>query len=99
MMGDAGNLQEVVATTVTMEVETATVIKEPMTMTTKVLAMPHVDAAEDHQAAGAVGRQEMDRVVTRAMDSELQDDVDAIRPVTPSRRSRIGLEQRANSLS
>jgi hypothetical protein len=100
MMGDTGNLQEVVATMVTTEVDTVIVIKEPMTMTTKVLAMPHGDATEDHQVVVAVDHQEMDRMATPKTDIELLEDVDAIRVVTPPqvRESVEALTTRSLSL-
>jgi hypothetical protein len=45
--------------------------------------MPYVDAAEDHQAAGAADHQETGRMATLTMDIYLLDDIDTLRLVTP----------------
>ena len=86
---------------VTMEAETMIVVKEPMTMmTTRVLAMPHVDAAEDHQVVEAADHQMMDRVVTLMMNIGVQDDdVEGYRTMTPLLRLLTEPEQKVSSLS
>jgi hypothetical protein len=102
MVADARNFREVAAMMMTMEADAMIVMTQQQkpVMTTRVLAKPREDAAEDHQVVAAAVRQTMGRVVTlTTVDGVPDDHVLASRRMTPLLRSLTEPDQKVSSLS